>query len=49
MYVSIINQKGDVAPHKNINTNPDTFPGIVQPFRKDLLLGFEGMFTWDEF
>jgi len=46
MYVCIINQVGEIVLHKHINTDPDTFMDIVQPFRKDLVVGVECIFTW---
>lgn len=46
MYVCIINQQNEIVLHKNINTDPDIFMGIIQPFRGDLVVGVECMFTW---
>lgn len=46
MYLCIINQEGEILLHKNIDTNPDIFMANIQPFRKDLVVGVECMFTW---
>jgi len=46
MYVCIINQENEIVLHKNIDTNPDTFMSIIQPFRRDIVVGVECMFTW---
>ncbi len=46
MYVCILNQQGETVYHRNINTDPDTFLKIIQPFRKDIVVGVECMFTW---
>lgn len=46
MYVCILNQQGETVFHKNIRTDPDTFLDIIQPFRSDLVVGVECMFTW---
>lgn len=46
MYVCILNQQGQTVYHNNINTNPDTFLDILQPFRKDVVVAVECMFTW---
>lgn len=46
MYVCIINQNNEIVLHKNIDTNPELFMGIIQPFRRDIVVGVECMFTW---
>ena len=46
MYVCIINQEGKIVLHKNIDTNPDMFLRIIQPFKEDVIVGVECMFTW---
>lgn len=46
MYVCILNQQGEVVLHRNIDTNPDMFLTIIQPFKEDVIVGVECMFTW---
>ena len=46
MYVCILNQKGETLVHKNIPTDPDVFLALIKPFRKDVAVAVECMFTW---
>lgn len=46
MYVCILNQNGDVVYHQNMDTKPDTFIRNIQPFKEDMVVGVECMFTW---
>lgn len=46
MYLCVINQNGDIVLHRNIRTSPDTFLHAIKPFREDLVVAAECMFTW---
>ena len=46
LYVCILNQTGDIVLHKNIKATPEALLKLIQPFRSDLVIGVECMFTW---
>ena len=46
MYVCILNQAGDILVHRNIRTDQDRFLSLVGPYRDDLVVCVECMFTW---
>jgi hypothetical protein len=45
LYVCILNQDGVVLIHKDIKANPDALLAVIAPFREDLVIGVECMFT----
>jgi len=46
MYLCILDAEGEVRLHRNINTNRDIFLNIIEPFREDVVVAVECMFTW---
>ena len=46
MYCCVIDADGEVRMHKNIRTNPKAFLHALQPFREDVVVCVECMFTW---
>ena len=46
MYVCILSQEGEVVFHKNLPAAPEPFLDAIAPFRDDLVVGVECMFTW---
>jgi len=46
MYLCILDENGDVKLHKNINTESETFLSAIAPFREDIVVAVECMFTW---
>jgi transposase len=46
MYVCVIDAEGEVRVHKNIRTDPKAFLQALQPFREDVVVCVECMFTW---
>jgi transposase len=46
MYVCILGQEGKVLVHRNLRTDPGLFLRTIAPFREDLVVGVECMFTW---
>jgi transposase len=47
MYVCVLDAEGEVRVHKNIRTDPKAFLQALQPFREDVVVGVECLFTWD--
>jgi hypothetical protein len=46
MYLCILDQHGTKLVHKNLPTTPDAFLRLVAPYREDLVVGVDCMFTW---
>ena len=46
MYVCSLDQAGTILVHKNLPTTPEAFLRIIAPYREDLVVGVECMFTW---
>jgi transposase len=46
LYVCIIDQKGKIVKHKNIDATPADFLEIIKKYRKDIVVAVECMFTW---
>jgi len=46
MYLCILDRDGQILLHKNMKSRPDAFLAAVEPFRDDLVVGVECMFTW---
>ncbi len=46
MFVCILSHDGEILVEKNIRTSPETFLELVAPFREDLVVAVECMFTW---
>lgn len=46
MYVCVLNQAGDVLLHRNLQCEPALFLAAVGPYREDLVVGVECIFTW---
>jgi hypothetical protein len=46
MYVCILDQHGTKLVHKNLPTTPEAFLRLIAPYREDLVVGVEGIFTW---
>ena len=46
MCVCIMNQGGDILVYRNIRTNQDRFLQLIAPYRDDLVVCVECMFTW---
>jgi hypothetical protein len=46
MYLCILDATGQVLLHRNIATTPDAFLTAVAPYREDLVVAVECMFTW---
>jgi transposase len=46
MYVCILDRAGQVLVHRNVKSSPETFLETIAPYRDDLVVGAECMFTW---
>ena len=46
MYVCILDGAGLVLVHRNVPSTPTAFLEIVKPYREDLVVAAECMFTW---
>jgi transposase len=46
MYVCIIDQTGQVKVHQNMKTDRKAFLKVISPFREDIVVSVECMFTW---
>ena len=46
MYLCILNQAGDVLLHQNIGCDPQVFLRTIAPYREDLVVAVECIFTW---
>jgi hypothetical protein len=47
MYVCILNQDGEIRRPRNMNTSPATLLRNIAPYRADMVVAVECMFTWD--
>ncbi|OGO81371.1 MAG: IS110 family transposase, partial [Chloroflexi bacterium RIFOXYD12_FULL_57_15] len=46
MYVCIIDHQGEILLHKNIDAAPEPLLKILEPYRQDVVVGVECIFTW---
>jgi transposase len=46
MYVCILDAGGQVLVHRNVKSSPEAFLETVAPYRDDLVVAAECMFTW---
>ena len=46
MYLCILDETGEILLHRNIKTDREVFLKLIQPFREDVVVAVECMFTW---
>jgi transposase len=46
LYVCILNQAGDILVHRNMKASPETFLKTLTPYREDIIVAVECVFTW---
>ena len=46
MYVCILNHAGETLLHRNMKTTPEAFLKVIAPYRPDIVVAVECMFTW---
>jgi hypothetical protein len=47
MDLCVLNQQGEVLLHRNMTAAPDPFLKAIAPYREDLVVYVECLFTWD--
>ena len=46
MYVCMLDQHGELLLHRNMPASPETFLKAIAPYRDDLVVAVECIFTW---
>jgi transposase len=46
MYLCVLNQDGEILLHRNMRAGPEPFLQAIAPYREDLVICVECMFTW---
>jgi transposase len=46
MYECILSQDGEILLHRNMKTSPETLLKAIAPYREDLVVAVECIFTW---
>lgn len=46
MYVCILNQDGEIMLHRNMKANPEPFLKAIAPYREEMVVAVECIFTW---
>ena len=46
MYVCIMNNEGKILVHKNMIANSENLISVIEPYKTDMVLGVECIFTW---
>ncbi len=46
MYVCMLDPSGPIVVHKNLRATPEDFSRVIAPYRADLVVAGEGLFTW---
>lgn len=46
MFVCVLDEHGTIVLHRNIKTDPQTLKRVLQPYRENLVIGVECMFSW---
>jgi transposase len=46
MYLCILDETGEIQLHRNIKTDREIFLSVIEPFREDIVVAVECMFTW---
>src|SRR6266508_1065787 len=46
MYLCILNQNGEIVLHRNMRAAPEPFLQAIAPYREDLVVCVECIFTW---
>jgi transposase len=46
MYLCILNQEGETLYHQNLKASPENFLQAVAPYRQDLVVAVECIFSW---
>jgi transposase len=46
MYLCVLDQNGEIRLHRNIDTDREAFLKAIEPYREDVVVAVECMFTW---
>jgi len=46
MYLCIISSGGEIVFHRNMEANPESLLKAIEPYRPDIVIGVECIFTW---
>ena len=46
MYLCILDREGQILLHKNMRSRPEEFLSAIEPYRDDLVVAVECIFTW---
>jgi hypothetical protein len=46
MYLCVLNQAGEILPHQHMKAGPEPFLKALAPYREDLVVCVECLFTW---
>jgi len=46
MYLCILDDKGEIRLHRNIKTDSHVFLKVIEPYRENIVVAVECMFTW---
>jgi transposase len=46
MYVCILNRDGEIVGHRNMKASPDALLKVIAPYREDVVVAVECIFTW---
>jgi predicted NBD/HSP70 family sugar kinase len=46
MYACLLDQQGAILLHRNMQASPETFLQAIAPYREDLVVCVECLFTW---
>src|SRR6266704_5996754 len=46
MYLCILNQAGAIVLHRNMKADPESFLKAIAPFRDQIVVAVECIFTW---
>jgi len=46
MYLCIIRDDGEIVLHRNMKAEPESLLKAIEPYRPDLVIGVECIFTW---
>ena len=47
MYLCLLNRDGEILVHRNMPASPEPFLTAIAPYREDLVVCVECLFTWD--
>ena len=47
MYLCVLNQEGEILLQQNMKAGPEPFLKALAPYREDLVVCVECIFTWD--